>query len=216
MKEEKLIQEIIDIYAEVARDIYDGTLIPRNKAITEFTTVELETLRLLMNDRVTLSLDFEFFDKVSNIFFKLENDSMIKTILHQPQNYEIKTITFNYAYGMIWITLYFADQIDHLLNEITVPETINPKDIFFALVVAVMCFVTFFMTYGGIPEILGFTLSGAGSLAACFIYEKLKNHLSSKNKNKITEQKFYISHYLTNYLAEYANQKLNLDIDEKI
>lgn len=137
---------------------------------------------------------------------------MIKTILHQPQNYEIKTITFNYAYGMIWITIYFSDQIDHLLNEITVSETINPKDIFLALIIAVMCFVTFFMTYGGIPEILGFTLLGARFLAACFIHEKFKNHLSSKNK--ITEQKFYISHYLTNYLAEYANQKFNLDIDE--
>lgn len=211
MNEEELIQKIIQQYDEPLRDINPEIMIPRDKLIIEFTNLELDTLQKLIDN--SISLNFEFFDKSLNKIFMLEDDEQIRTIFHQSQNYFLKSISFNYASAMIWISVMFKEEMDQLMKEVLTLEPIDKKDISIAVIIAIVCFSTFFITYGGIPELAGFAIFGVGFLAIGFIYDKIKYRLTYNNKSKTNERRFNTSHYLTAHLAEHAHQKLKLDIE---
>ena len=212
MNEEQLIQKIIHLYDESHKNINLDIIIPRDKLLIEFTNLELETLQKLIDDNI--SLNFELLDKSLNKTFELEDDAQIRTIFHQTQNYLLKNITFNYASAMIWISVMFKEEIDQLIQEVFIPEPIDKKDISVALIIALICFSAFFITYGGIPELLGFAIFAAGFLAIGFIYDKIKSRFTNNSESKINERRFHASQYLTAHLAEHAHQKLKLDIIE--
>ncbi|AMW79298.1 hypothetical protein AMD27_10590 [Acinetobacter sp. TGL-Y2] len=211
MTEQELMQEIIHQYDEALKNIDLDTIIPRDKAIIELTHIELETLQKLIENRTALSLNFEFFDITLNKTVEIKEDFQVRTIFHQSQNYCLKSISFNYASAIILISLVFKEPMDQLINEVITPKPIDKKDISLAMIIAIICFSTFFITYGGIPEILSFALFGAGFSALGFIYEKVKDRLNFNSKRKINERRFYTSQYLTAHLAEHAHQRLNLD-----
>lgn len=213
MNEEKLLHEIIAHYDEQLTDIDFKTTIPRNTLISEFSPQQSQLLKLLIERKKSLFLEFEYFDTELNDIIYFEDDAKELELFHQPQKYQILSIDFDYAFSLITISLIFQDQIEQLLKEVLIPEPFDKKIIAVALLVAVICFLTFFITYNDIHELLAFIIFAIGFLALGYIYDKIKNSFINKSKKKINERKFYASQYLSAHLARHAIQKLNLDQD---
>lgn len=209
--EEQVIQNIIQSYDEHLIDLDFKIEIPRFIRIDQFTSTQLKLLENLIKNKEELFLEIDVFDEISQKTFALEKDEINEILVNKPHKYSIQTIHFNFAYAMIWISLTFQDQITELTDTISKSNRINKKNISVAIIVSLMCLTTFFITFGGIPELLSFAIFAAGFLSIGYIYDKIKERIIYKSRKKQNELKFYINHDLTQHLADFANIKLNLD-----
>lgn len=210
INEEQVIENIINNYNQNLIGIDFETQISRDKPICEFTPAQLHLFEHLVDNKEILFLEIELFNDDSHNLVKLD-DEINKNHLYQYQLYHIQRINFNFAYAMIWISLIFKDEIDQLMDEVLKPDPIDRKNILLAIIVALVCFTTLLITFGVLPEIMVFILFAGGFLSLGYIYDKIKELITYKSKKKQSERKFYVSQYLTEHLANYADDKLRLD-----
>lgn len=210
INEEQAIANIINNYNQNLIGIDFETQIPRDKPIREFTPSQLHLLEHLVDNKDVLFLEIELFDDDSYNLVKLDGE-MNKNDLDRYHHYHIQRINFNFAYAMIWISLSFQHEVDQLMNEVLKPNPIDKKDILLAIIIALICFTTLLITFGGLPELMVFALFAGGFSSLSYIYDKTKELIIYKSKRKQNERKFYVSQYLTEHLDHYANDKLHLD-----
>ncbi len=170
----------------------------------------MDSLESLFHPELNLFITVECENINTNEIIEVTEENYL-TIKHAPASYLVKSLSFDYASALIFISLNYQDEIQDLSNENTSAPKINILYFSFALITAITMIYVFISLSEASGELLKFIIFGIAFVCLAYLYESLKAFLPQQQKKKKTEMEFHIAAYLASHLQDFAEQKYHLD-----
>lgn len=206
--EEQFLEKLKSSYDELLSDLPTIIDLPRHQKFSSFNPDQLNYLQQLIDHAGTLDVKVFLLDSDQNsIELDHNQDTPFKVEAHL--DWEIDLLQYHFAFGIIWISLHFQDELEKICQSECPPESISKEKIIFASVFASVFFMmSYFLNDSAIIFKVTFVL---GLLCLYYIF----NHIRTQRKTHSAEAKnlnqLHISQYFSFYLGEYVTQQLKLD-----
>ena len=208
--EQKTIDKIKSDYIQNLPEAFSIENIPRQQPIHLFNQNQMDSFDSLFHPELNLFITVECENINTNEIIEVTEENYL-TIKHAPASYLVKSLSFDYASALIFISLYYQDEIQDLSNENTSAPKINILYFSFALITAITMIYVFISLSEASGELLKFIIFGIAFVCLAYLYESLKAFLPQQQKKKKTEMEFHIAAYLASHLQDFAEQKYHLD-----
>ena len=183
--------------------------IPREQPISSFSPKQMSDFESLFHTEYNYFITVECENILSKETIEVGEDNIL-TIKQSPSAYRIKNLSFNYTSALIFIGMYYHEDVQVLVKENFKPAKINTLYFsfsFFALVILV--YVFFWIDLPN--KLLLMLVIGLGFCCLTYMYESLKALLPKQQKKKMEETHFHIAGYLAAHLQDFVDAKFKLD-----
>lgn len=210
MLEQKIIRDIKYTYDELLHDVMPIEHLPTNVTIETLSTSQQDYLLRLIRDKEVLLICISL--KINHQIIDVDElnpeDLQIKTL----KKYMLHSIEFKQTTALLWIGMFFDEDVKKLANDVYIPPKINQKSntlILATLIILISIFLWWFYAVE-FSSLFGTILFIVIFLGLAYIWDTLKEALP-KNQNKhLAEHQFYVASYLSEHLTEHAVKKLML------
>lgn len=191
--------------------------IRRDIPISDFSSDEILFLdELLDSTYINLLLNITFKDLNNHTEIEIKDDiTYTQTIKQNPSHYSISKITFNHIDAFIWLSLYFQEDIDELVNEtLKKNKTDQLKQIFFSILSIIgilLCGYLLSIAVIWSSKLYLFIVVVIASLSGHYLWNTYIPKSRKKHDALLNEQKFLVQEYLLMHFNIFASQYLKLD-----
>lgn len=206
MLEQKIIRDIKDTYDELLHDVMPIEHLPTNVTIETLSTSQQDYLLRLIRDKEVLLICISL--KINHQIIDIDElnpeDLQIKTL----KKYMLHSIEFKQATALLWIGMFFDEDVKKLANDVYIPPKINQKSntlILATLIILISIFLWWFYAVE-FSSLFGTILFLVIFLSLAYIWDTFKETLPKNQKKHLAEHQFYVASYLT----EHAVKKLML------
>lgn len=211
MLEQKIIRNIKDTYDELLHDVMPIERLPTNVAIETLSASQQDYLLRLIRDREMLLIDIllKINNKIINIDEFKPEDLQLQTL----KKYMLHSIEFKQATALLWIGMFFDEDLKKLASDVYLPPKIKQKTnalILATLVILISIFIWWFYAVE-FSSLFGTILFLVIFLGLAYIWDTLKEALPKNQKKHLAEHHFYVASYLSEHLTEHVVKKLMLD-----
>lgn len=211
MNEAQIIKKIeLDYLAQFSADLINLT-IPRHIPLNQLNHAQMNYLEELLNIENNVHLDIFVKNINTKEIFEIEIQDFEK-ITRSASNYIIENIKFNLASAIIFIGVYYQEDIEHLAKDKASPAKINTLYICIAVITMIFSIYLIFNINDQHGKIFEFIVFSVGFLAIAYIYETFKSLLPKRKKLREKEHQYLIAEYLGLHLEQTAVNILKLDI----
>lgn len=210
INEENVINKIqTDYMANIPQDCFIQS-IPRNTPLNQFNSQQKIALDHLIDPTNNLHLSIIFKDLSNHKSFEYTEDDKEKLIQNSSQLI-IESIHFKLASALIFISLYYQDEVLALSNQVTIEKNINSSLVIVAIIVALICLFIFISFHQQLHQSIRFIVFAIGFIAIAYLYEVIRQ---KNKKDKKIENQFYTSQYLALMLEQFSTHQFKLDPPE--
>ena len=181
--------------------------IPRGIPLHQFNLQQKIALDTLLDPSNNLHLAILLKDVPNNENFEY-NDEDEEKINRNPSDFVIESITFKLASALIFISLFYPDEVSSLMNQVKPDSSINKSYVIVAFLLAIVCLYIFISFHEQLSTLLRFGIFATGFISMAYLYEVYK---AKKKHDKNIEHQFYVSQYLAIKLEYFSTQHLKLD-----
>lgn len=207
INEENIIHEIqTDYMANIPTDCYIQS-IPREIPLNQFNLQQKFALDLLLDPKNNLHLNILFKDISTHQRFEYTDEYKDK-IGQNPSQFIIESISFKLATALIFISLYYQDEVDSLSNQVASEKSINQSHVIIAIIMAMISLFSFISFHAQLNQLSRFAIFAIGFISIAYLYEIYK---AKNRKNKNIKNQFYTAQYLAIKLEQFSTHQLKLD-----
>lgn len=181
--------------------------IPRGIPLDQFNLQQRIALDTLLDPSNNLHLAILLKDVTHNENFEYNNEDEEK-INRNPSDFVIESITFKLASALIFISLFYPDEVSALMNQVKPDSSINKSYVIVAFLLAIVCLYIFISFHEQLSTLLRCGIFATGFISMAYLYEVYK---TKKKQDKNIEHQFYVSQYLAIKLEHFSTQHLKLE-----
>ena len=207
INEEYVIDKIQTDYMENIPNDCFIQLIPRETPLNHFNLQQKAALELILDPTNNLHLSIIFKDLSDHKNFEYSEDDKDK-IIQNPSEFILESISFQLASALIFISLYYQDEVHALSNQVNIEKKINYILVILAIIIVIISIFLFISVHEQLNQFVKFIIFVIGFTAIVYLYEIYKQ---KNKKNKQIENQFYIAQYLAIKLEEFSADQFQLD-----
>ena len=215
--ETQVSSKIQQQYEELIAHPHQIQNIRRDIPLSELSPDEILFLdELLDSTYINLLLNITFKDLNSHTEIEIKDDiTYPQTIKQNPSHYSISKITFNHIDAFIWLSLYFQEDIDKLVNKtLKKNKTDQLKQIFFSILSIIgilLCGYLFSIADIWSSKLYLFIVCVITGLSGHYLWNTYIPKSRKKHDALLNEQRFLVQEYLLIHFNIFASQYLKLD-----
>lgn len=210
MLEQKIIRDIKDTYDELLHDVMPIEHLPTNVIIETLSTSQQDYLLRLIRDKEVLLICISL--KINHQIIDIDELNPEDLQINTLKKYMLHSIEFKQTTALLWIRMFFDEDVKQLANDVYIPPKINQKSntlILATLIILISIFLWWFYAVE-FSSLFGTILFLVIFLSLAYIWDTFKETLPKNQKKHLAEHQFYVASYLSEHLTEHAVKKLML------